>query len=145
MYSDYNELLEHEIDWNKWYKVMTKCLAEFSFDDVADICSTLDLAEKDGDGMIYKVSGAALYREIQHACHILIAMKETNWEPDRMNENDALAISDNCTAYFEEDLYIAELQFYQNSTSRESDPFIRVTMTIDNEFMIEFIMIDQVD
>ena len=142
MYIDYKGLLEHEIDWNKWYKVMTQCLAEFSFDDVADICSTLDLVEKDGDGLIYKVSGAALYREIQHACQILIAMKETNWEPDRMNET--LAISDNCDAYYEEDLYMAELQFHQNSTSRESDPFIRVTMTIDNEFLIEFILIDQV-
>jgi hypothetical protein len=141
MDEEYRNLLYHEIDWNMWHKKVDDSMAGFSFDEAADLCNVLGLDEMDGDDTTYDVKGAALYREVLHMVKILIAMKETDWEPS--DKNGLMNIYRNCYAYVDDGLYLAELKFRYKTDRHVQEPFIRVTLTKDNNFIIEFIVLDQ--
>ena len=141
MDNECKRLLDYEIDWNRWHKKLDDCMAAFPFDDAADICKDLGLREQEDDDTVYEVKGASLYCDVQYLAKILIAMKEDNWEPS--DKSGILQIFKDSYAYIDNGMYIAELKFYQDCTKRLQTPFIRISLNSHDDFIIEFIVIDQ--
>lgn len=141
MDNECKRLLDYEIDWNRWHKKLDDGMAAFPFDDAAVICKDLGLLDEDDD-TVYEVKGASLYRDVQYLAKILIAMREDNWEP--VDKSGILQIFKNSYAYIDDGTYIAELKFYQDRTKRLQTPFIRIALDSHDNFIIEFIVIDQI-